>query len=184
MRPFDTFQLKPFLWADEGDLRELQIAYLALSRQHHPDRADQNDPQALEESERLSSILNADYKCLKDFWKRLECVLYGASAEAAAPKGQRSSTPPELAAEYFELQEEGATAAALSEFAQKIQTRLLHFETKIVEVAQKFPLKPSGSAATTWTEKEFSDLRELHAQMRYYRSFLENIRGQIRAHSD
>lgn len=182
-RPFTTFELKPFLVATPDDLAQIQKKYLLLSRQHHPDRVSQSDTHAQEQAEDISSKLNFDFSQLKDFWKLVEVVLSQGLQNAACPIRSPHQSPPELAVDYFELQEKlaempkGSAEAKklMHEFKGKVQVHLSQKEKSVLDFASQFRFQGFGVPKAPWKNSDLLKLQDLLEQVRYYRSFMKDI---------
>lgn len=192
MRPFETFGLKPFLWAKSEDLSQIQKKYLNLSRQFHPDRVDQSSPQLLEEAEAQTALLNLDYSKIKDIWKLIDSVLAEGLDPSACPVRSSKLAPPELTAEYFDLQEraleEGpqspSVIQAFSELESKISQLLETQEAAIFAIAKKHPFQGFGShKLVPWTQDELLEIKTLLEQVRYSRSFLRDLKAKFKTPS-
>jgi molecular chaperone HscB len=186
MRPFSTLLVAPYLWATPEQARELQRRFYELSRELHPDRFANADDETRAEVESRSALLNADYARLKDFWRLVETV---AAAEAAPARA--STPPPELAADYFELQEQamelGPAHAEVRKQAEALKAtlraRLLADETKVEDFAKRFPYAGPATTdiAAPWNEKDLEELRKLLQAVRFGRSFLRDLEAKFPA---
>jgi curved DNA-binding protein CbpA len=185
LRPFDTLGLKPFLFASDAQLAEIQSEYIRLSRKYHPDRATPGDDQAREQAEAFSARLNTDYSKIRDFWKLVEAVASSQGSESITPV-RFSGPPPELAADYFELQEsldeEGAQSPAsqkrLADFTRAIEAKLEQAEERVRSFARQFPFQGFGQAMSPWKPEDIAKLNQLLKELRYYRSFLRDIHAR------
>jgi curved DNA-binding protein CbpA len=187
LRPFSTFELKPFLWVSSDEFSQIQKKYLTLSRAHHPDRIAQDDEAAQSKAEEISSRINYDFSLLKDFWKLVEVVLAEGLKNATCPVRKTQSSPPELAEDYFELQEKlsdlprGAREATelLNTFKSKVKAILAQKEKSVTEFAARFPFQGFGASTAPWKDSDLLKLQDLLEQVRYYRSFLRDIDQKI-----
>lgn len=183
MRPFSTLGVRPFLWATPAELRELQQRFYELSRELHPDRFANVAEDARQEAETRSAMLNADYAKLKDFWKLADAVANTAQVAAGAEAPRSGTPPPELASDYFELQEQAAElgprdAGVLTQAAAlktALETRLREDEARVEQFAQRYPYCGRGNAEAPWTEADLADLRRLLQAVRFGRSFLRDL---------
>ena len=181
-RPFSTFELKPFLFADADGIAQIQRAYFDLSRKYHPDLAQSLSEEGRHVQEAASARLNADYSVLKDFWKLLDSVVHGAKIPQAS-KG--SALPPALAAEYFELQDlwqEGRRDEAVRRAEQSIEKELRDElnagEEAVVRLAKKFPFRGFGNESAPWNEKELVELSALLQKLRYLKAFSHDFESK------
>jgi len=174
----------PYLWATPEQTRELQKRFYELSRELHPDGFANADAETRGEAESRSALLNADYAKLKDFWRLVESV--GAAEPAEA---HRATPPPELAADYFELQEQamelGPTHPQVKAQAATLQAtltaRLTADEAKVTAFAQRFPYTGLGSplAEAPWNATDLTELRKLLQTVRFGRSFLRDVTAKF-----
>jgi hypothetical protein len=177
-RPFSTFGVIPFLYADAAQMRQIQAEYFKLSRKFHPDLAKSQSNEAVQET--ASAKLNHDYAIIKDFWKLLESVVHGGRIPQSSGK---SSLPPTLAAEYFELQdawqEKSPQDPELVEsqraFLKKISTELGLIEEQVILFAKNYPFTGFGNQAAPWNEKSLVELGALLQKWRYFKSFIRDI---------
>lgn len=176
-RPFSTLHVKPYLWAAPEDVAILHREFLKLSRKFHPDLLVNVSEETRSLQEAAASQLNTDYAKLKDFWKLCESVTHGVSVPQRA---QKPSTPPELAADYFELQElwdENPEKAqtAVRNFVAKVQGELESAEAKIKTFAARFPFQGLGDALAPWSTADLETLNGFLQKLRYYRSFTQDM---------
>jgi len=187
LRPFKTFGLNPFLWIEAEELSVIQKKYLQLSREFHPDRVSQDNDDAQQKAEEISSQINFDYSQLKDFWKLLEVVLSEGLKSANCPVRHPHQAPPEFAIEYFELQEEISDLGLSSEqaklkfaaFREKVLRKLEEIEGKVKTYAARFPYQGFGKNSVPWTDSDLLFLQDLLENLRYLRSFLRDIESKI-----
>jgi len=178
-RPFSTLGLKPYLFADEQAIKDIQKQFIALSRKHHPDRFMNASDEERKLSEHLSAQLNLDFAKLKDSWKLIESVVSGVHVPQA-----KQGPPPELAEEYFELQEawmeDPASAGVKAKvFLGQVEARQTEWESKILSFAKQFPYQGLGDANAPWTQSDLKTLNESLNQLRYFRSFCSDIRRKF-----
>lgn len=176
MRPFSTLGVNPFLFATEKDLSTLQSEFHKRSRQYHPDRFLRASDEEKQEAEARSAQLNADYSQLKDPWELINSVIESDSMPAAA----KSGPPPDLAADYFELQETleerpQEAVKALEDFLKLVSDKRVAGEEKIMTEAQRFPFSGLGEAPAPWSASDLDRLRAAVVQLRYYKSFENDI---------
>ena len=190
MRPFETLGLRPFLYAEGAELEQLRAVFHKLSRQYHPDRFINASDETRAAAEAQAAALNTDYASLREPWALIDRVLAeAAQAEGAAREPARGALPPELAEEYFELQEQwaedgpaSATAqASAAAFLKRIEAKRAQAEQAVLALAQRYPFRgftetPSEPAPTPWTPNELATLRTAVHELRYYRSFERDIR--------
>ena len=189
-RPFLTLGVKPFLWADSAATGELQSIYFELSREHHPDFSSNLSDEKRIEAENKSAQLNSDYARLKDFWKLIELVL----ADAGSVSEGKSQLPPNLAMEYFDLQDEWGESRGTPQeaefdsraraFYRQVMDRLSELESGIKEIAKKFPYSgkslPSESTKLPWSTEDVAQLQKIFGELKYFRSFVKDIREKFR----
>lgn len=187
-RPFSSLGAKPFLSASTSDLAQLQSEFHKRSRIYHPDRFLNASDEERQEAETQSAALNADYARLRDPIALIDTVLENdKSANDAQIQARRSGPPPELAAEYFELQESLAengpthpnTQRALKEFSQQVRERRAGAETKLMELARRFPFAGFGEAPAPWTSADLELIRKATFELRYYKSFENDITRRL-----
>jgi molecular chaperone HscB len=97
------------LGLDDADLNR---RFLALSREHHPDRFAGRDPAAVAVAQRNAARVNDAYRTLRDPIRRVEYLL--DLAGVTRPEGE-AKCPPDLLEEVFDLRErqmEGEDVAA------------------------------------------------------------------------
>jgi curved DNA-binding protein CbpA len=190
MRPFETFGTRPFLWASPEDLSQIQRKYLALSREFHPDRVNQADPEVLEKAETQTALINLDYSRMRDFWKLVDSVLAEGLDPSACPVRANKLAPPELTAEYFDLQERAmeenidssAVKKAFAELELKISSLVRAQEHEILDFAKRYPFQGFGQfPKLPWTQDELLELKGLLEQVRYSRSFLKDLKAKFGA---
>ena len=186
-RPFSTLGVKPFLFLTPEAQIELQAHYIQLSRKHHPDRMHGLSNEARERAESLSAQINADFAILKDRIKLVEAVLANSAGEASVlSNSDARKAPPELAMDYFELQEAVAESGSdsvaaqkqLADFMAKVNAKRLDYESRIEEFSKRFPYSGLGDGLVPWHLEDLSQLAAWNDQLRYYRSFERDI--QIR----
>lgn len=183
-RPFESLGLKPFLFADDSAQTEIRQAFHKKLREFHPDRFARASQDERARAEALSSELNADYARLRDPWRLIETVLESAAANALP--AERRGPPPELATEYFELQESWADkgpAGARDEaqdFADKVRAKAQVAETAVLALAKQFPFAGFGpTTPARWSIDDLAQLATAMNQLRYYRSFERDLRNKF-----
>ncbi|MBS1985180.1 MAG: J domain-containing protein [Bdellovibrionales bacterium] len=184
MRPFSTLGVRPFLRSDARAQTELLAEFHRRSRQLHPDRFINAADSVRAEAEAKSAELNSDYSILKDTWRLIDHVLRAAPGEASAQASK--GAPPELAADYFELQESWAdngpeaSRAAAQEFLAKVATLLKAAEADTLALASQFPYGGAGDSDTApWTQSDLEKIRSSVHKVRYFRSFEADIRRKF-----
>jgi len=180
-RPFSTLGVKPFLFAQTQELEAIQKEYFRLSRKYHPDlfQNANDDQKAMQEA--AAAQLNTDYARLKDFWKLTESVVHGAKIPQTSNRA--AGAPPDLASDYFELQElwaekgaqDPAVKSEAQSFLKKITGKLSESEALVIEFAKRYPYQGLGDAVPPWNEKDLENLNKLLQQLRYFRSFSKDI---------
>jgi curved DNA-binding protein CbpA len=184
-RPFSTLGLKPFLFASDADRSQIQTQYIRLSRQFHPDRAPAGE--ARTQAEALSARINRDAALVRDFWKLVEEVAHPTlehGAQNETPPPARGGPPPDLAEEYFEIQEaiaDGSPEARsqINAFTAKIESRLVQSEKAVIDFAKRFPYSGLGDGDEPWTSSDLEQLRALLRTLRFDRSFLRDISAKF-----
>ncbi len=174
LRPFSTFGLRPFLFLTPEGSASLQKKYIALSRQFHPDRLINETDEARGLAEAKSAKINGDFQKLKDPWKLLETVLSSQKKTTS-----KNNIPPDLAAEYFDLQDD-PQADAIEEFLKKVEKRLANAEQKIMLLCETFPFCGEGpSNEVPWTTAQLAAIDEELHQARYFRSFVADVKQKF-----
>jgi hypothetical protein len=190
MRPFETLGLRPFLYAEGAELEQLRAVFHKLSRQFHPDRFINASDESRATAEAQAAALNTDYASLRDTGALIDRVLAeAANAEGATREPTRGALPPELAEEYFELQEQWAedgpasptAQASAASFLKRIEDKRAQAEQAVLALARRYPFRgfteiPSEPAPAPWTANELAPLRAAVHELRYYRSFERDIR--------
>ncbi len=179
-KPFSTLGVKPFLWAEPAELAQIHSEFLKLSRKFHPDLLlnASEDTAALQEA--AATRLNTDYAKVRDFNKLIETVVHGVSI----PQRGAHSAPPELAAEYFELQEllmddPEAGKKALRDFHGRVLLESAGAQEAVKAFAKRFPFRGLGDAAAPWTDEDLKTLNLLLQKLRYYRSFIADLERKL-----
>jgi len=185
-RPFSTLGVKPFLHIDESQRETLQREYFRLSRKFHPDLATGlgDDERALLEG--ASAQLNADYARLKDPWKLLESVVHGVRVPAREGK-QSTRVHPEIAADYFELQELLADEGPLSPAYQakraalraQLTAKLTEVQERALTLSRRFPFQGAGDAKAPWTERDLASLADILNEVRYLTSLDRDFESKL-----
>ena len=196
-RPFSTLGLKPFLWLEADDYKAIQKRYFQLSREFHPDRMGHLSDNERQMLEATSAKINLDYSKLKDSQKLAESVVSGAhlsSLNVDLSKSAKSSVPPQLAAEYFELQEvweENGFDSVESQksgqiFLAKVRGLKEQSESELTVQLKEFPFQGFGDASAPWTESDLKSLSAVLQQLRYFNSFMKDFESRFgqNAHSN
>jgi molecular chaperone HscB len=99
MNYFELFEIKPTYFLN---LEQVSKKFYELSRVLHPDKFQNKSTEELMEATRQSAVLNSAFKVLKDDDERAHYLF-----EIAQFNWDQTKTilPPELAEEYFNLQE-------------------------------------------------------------------------------
>lgn len=120
----DFFELFGIARAYEVDFAALQAAYMAISRNIHPDRFALADAAVQSAAMRASAIVNRAYETLKDAFTRSEYLLETAGGTTAA---QDRRVLPELLEQIMTMREqlEDARAAGDEKRIQSIRTEVL-----------------------------------------------------------
>lgn len=105
----DHFEVFGLPRAYQIDQAALQTAYMAISRNIHPDRFALADPAAQTTAMRASAIVNRAYETLKDAFTRAEYLLETAGGQTAA---QDKRVPPDLLGQVMMMREELEEARA------------------------------------------------------------------------
>ncbi|QDV91059.1 Co-chaperone protein HscB [Phycisphaerae bacterium RAS2] len=108
----DYFELFGLARAYQVDVAALQAAYMAISRNIHPDRFALADAAIQSAAMRASAIVNRAYETLKDAFTRAEYLLETAGGQTAA---QDRRVPPELLGQVMMMREELEEARADSD---------------------------------------------------------------------
>lgn len=181
MRPFSTLGVKPFLQLDPTALAALQTEFHRRSRLYHPDRFLNASDEERARAESQSAELNSDYARLRDPLKLVDTVL---SDESVPPSRTSSAPPPELAEEYFELQEawmEGGPEAkgAAEKFLASVQSYAGQARTELERITTQFPFRGLGDSPAPWTQEDLEMLRKAVHKLRYSASFERDIRTKF-----
>ncbi len=99
----DYFEIFGVVRAYQVDLAALQAAYMAISRNIHPDRFALADATVQSAAMRASAIVNRAYETLKDAFARAEYLLETAGGKSAA---QDRRVPPDLLGQVMMMREE------------------------------------------------------------------------------
>lgn len=99
MDPFAFYGIKRMFFLDSGALRR---SFLEKSRLFHPDHMAGSLASAQEKALEISGFNNLAYETLKDFHKRLRCIL---SLEGFDLEDSQSSAPTEFLMAMMELNE-------------------------------------------------------------------------------
>lgn len=120
----DYFELFGLPRAYHIDLAALQAAYMAISRNIHPDRYAMADPAVQPFAMRASAVVNRAYEALKDAFTRAEYLLETAGGQTAA---QDKRVPPDLLGQIMMMREEleEARAAGDEKRVQSMRAELL-----------------------------------------------------------
>lgn len=105
----DYFELFGLARAYQVDVAVLQAAYMAISRNIHPDRFALADAAIQSAAMRASAIVNRAYETLKDAFARAEYLLESAGGKTAA---QDRRVPPDLLGQVMMMREDLEEARA------------------------------------------------------------------------
>lgn len=113
------------------DLVNLEVSYLAASKNYHPDFSNSAifDANAL----KLSAMVNQAYSTLKDPFQRAEYLL---KLEDGKNSEEIRTVPPDILEEVmdirFELESQAKSVETLEQLKKKLTSRLNYFEDRLL----------------------------------------------------
>ncbi len=177
--PFRSLELGPFLHLDPNTEKNLRAHVLKLSRNFHPDRIVNGSDEARQEAESKSAEINQSWKLIQDAWQRVDWVL---KTEVGPHKTQSQQSLPELAMEYFSLQEalEEKPEAAdklRGGFAVELTEKLSSLESTREKITKSYSLDWENRRAAKWppSAEDLERLLALYQQRNYIKRMLENL---------
>lgn len=195
-RPFKHFLARPFLHLNPDDLRLLQAKFIELNRALHPDRLSHLSTQEREMAESLLSEINADFQCIKDPFCLLDKILQNSGLP---PIQKESKTPPALAGIYFEVQEIADEQGPQSKaFQDRLQALVRQAQELLATTVKNISALKSVHSFTgffdnqqealshsvPWSESDLLKLRALRLEMKYYTSFINDIKEKYPTHAN
>jgi DnaJ-domain-containing protein 1 len=180
--PFEALGIRPFLYASAQELAALKSHHLKLLRKFHPDLYVHQGPEEQKQAETQSSLLNQALREIIDPWRRAELVL---RLLGKAVGSQKDLKIPDLAMEYFQLQEAleetpQDSARLKAEFSNKLSEELARSEKDYEKLAQPYPLSLDPQQEPRWppTDEELQRLLELCQRRNYIKRMIENLSPQ------
>jgi DnaJ-domain-containing protein 1 len=189
--PFLALGLQPFLNLSLETEKKLRAHVLQLSRNYHPDRIINGSEKDREEAESKSAEINQSWRIAQNAWLRLDWVL---KSEVGPHKTQGESALPELAMEYFSLQEAleeldsekaddesreiSETADKLLRgFAVELSEKLAALELDREKISQPYTLEWEKRRSALWppSPADLERLLALYQQKNYIKRMLENL---------
>lgn len=160
---FRIFNLEPAYFID---IDQMQKRFYELSRTLHPDRFQNRSETSLMNATQWFATLNTALSTLKSDVERAEYLFELAHF---VPKASKSSLPPDLAEEYFELQEaleEASTPekrrAQFQQFGDLIKSKVAETDAKRDSIFHEWESagKPMDQKAEPFFEKAAREINQ------------------------
>jgi curved DNA-binding protein CbpA len=184
LAPYRSLGVMPFWFADEAALEALRNQFTKLTRSLHPDRFASQGEAAMKAAESKSAEVNAAYALLKDPTSMADFIVRSQSGQNLS----KSSMPPMLAADYFELQEHPDNTQLSNRFRDQLLAWVAQSDSQFVLIMARHPFLGVGDAVTApWTDSDVNDLRKAREAQRFAHSMLQDFRQKFKdshAHSD
>jgi len=180
---FETLELQPFLYVSPADLPKLKAHHLKLSRKFHPDRFIDRPPEERQNAEEKSAEINRAAREILDRWDRLENTLKLLNVSL---NSNREAKIPDLAMEYFQVQEEieeneSGAGEVTANFLSKLERIQRECDDELDTTSKAFPIsfdensKSATEASWPPSPQVVQRLLELYQRRNYIKRMIQNL---------
>lgn len=173
------------------DTEALQAKFYELSRRHHPDFHQMAPPDEQARALEASALLNAAYRTLRDPIARIEYLIrLEEGRRTKEGSGVRTTAPPELLAEMFEVQEAlqearegGLDPARRAELARQREALAERYRSEEVRLRGRLS-EAWDAAALDERPGALESLKVALATRAYLRTVIDDLNAVIGASED
>jgi molecular chaperone HscB len=185
--PFSILGLEPFLYTPSELEGAFKAHVLKLARKFHPDRFLNASDDERRKAEEKSAEINQAVQQIQDPWKRLGFVL---KLLAPSHSTQQEKSLPEIALEYFQVQEaleenSGDSNKIIDNFSAKLSDKLASIDQQLKSLSRPYILDlpnaetkiPTSTPPRPWppSSDELQRLLALFQQRNYIKRMMENL---------